>query len=98
MDVEDESDEESDDESIDEELGYISPLETVNPYMSFKNALTGESPTLELPALQLIISLVLSAFQMKNGAGYQVATTSLGIEQQTLLMEIMAIADKPAAA
>lgn len=35
---------------------------------------------------------------MKNAAGYQAATTSLNVEQQTALMEIMAIADKPSTA
>jgi hypothetical protein len=34
---EDESDE---DDLIEEELGFISPLDTVNPYTSFKQALT----------------------------------------------------------
>ncbi|EJC98943.1 ARM repeat-containing protein [Fomitiporia mediterranea MF3/22] len=68
--------EESDDEEVDEELGFISPLDTVDPYSTFKNALT--------------------AFQMKNPAMYQAATTSLNIEQQTALMEIMAIAEKNA--
>lgn len=38
-------DEESEDESdIDEELGYISPLDNVDPYVTFKQALTGVSP------------------------------------------------------
>ncbi|KAJ7578155.1 armadillo-type protein [Mycena floridula] len=38
--VDEDSDEEDSDESdIDEELGYISPLDTVNPYISFKQAL-----------------------------------------------------------
>ncbi|KAI5123131.1 hypothetical protein M0805_000834 [Coniferiporia weirii] len=71
---EEDSDEESDDEEIDEDLGYISPLETVDPYISFKQALT--------------------TFQMKNPALYQASTTSLNVEQQTALMEIMAIAEK----
>jgi len=31
-----------DSDPIDEELGYLSPLEPVNPYVSFKVALTGE--------------------------------------------------------
>lgn len=39
-----ESDSESDDESIDEEIGFISPLDNVDPYVSFKTALTGISP------------------------------------------------------
>ncbi|KAI0786127.1 ARM repeat-containing protein [Abortiporus biennis] len=68
--------EESDDESdvMEEELGYISPIENVDPYSSFKNALT--------------------AFQMRNGHYYQVATTSLSPDQQTLLMEVMRIAEE----
>ena len=35
--------ESEDEEEIDEELGYISPLEKVDPYVTFKQALTGES-------------------------------------------------------
>jgi len=38
----------------------------------------------------------LPAFQMQNSSSYQVATTSLNIEQQTLLMEVMRIADQQA--
>ena len=37
---EDVSDDE-DEEDIEEELGYISPLDTVDPYITFKQALTG---------------------------------------------------------
>ena len=33
-------DEESDEDEIEEELGFISPLDSVNPYASFKQALT----------------------------------------------------------
>ncbi|KAH7924546.1 ARM repeat-containing protein [Leucogyrophana mollusca] len=65
-----ESSEESD---IEEELGFFSPLDTVDPYTTFKQALT--------------------TFQVQNGDLYQAATTSLSIEQQTLLMEVMAIAE-----
>jgi hypothetical protein len=36
-DVEDSDDEE---EEVEEELGYISPLDKVNPYSTFKQALT----------------------------------------------------------
>ena len=39
-----------------------------------------------------------TAFQMKNGQGYQIATTSLSSEQQTFLMEVMRLADEHAAA
>ncbi|KAK0487807.1 armadillo-type protein [Armillaria novae-zelandiae] len=69
-----ESDEyDSDDEDIEEELGYYSPLDNVNPYVSFQQAL--------------------SAFQMKSSPVYQAATTSLTVEQQTVLMEVMKVAD-----
>ena len=34
------------------------------------------------------------AFQMQNAAGYQAATTALDIDQQTLLMEVMRIAEQ----
>ncbi|KAJ6585487.1 armadillo-type protein [Mycena capillaripes] len=71
------SDEDEDDE-ITEELGYFSALDNVNPYASFKQALT--------------------TFQMQNGPVYQAATTSLNLEQQTLLMEVMRIAETQATA
>jgi len=32
-------DEDDDEESIEEELGYISPLDSVDPYVAFKQAL-----------------------------------------------------------
>ncbi|KAH8091016.1 armadillo-type protein [Cristinia sonorae] len=63
----------SEDTEIMEDLGYISPLDTIDPYITFKQALT--------------------AFQMKNGSGYQAATTSLSPEQQTWLMDVMRIAE-----
>ncbi|KAH7915448.1 armadillo-type protein [Hygrophoropsis aurantiaca] len=58
---------------IEEELGFFSPLDTVDPYTTFKQALT--------------------TFQNQNSDLYQAATTSLSIEQQTLLMEVMTIAE-----
>ncbi|KAF7364786.1 Importin N-terminal domain-containing protein [Mycena venus] len=75
-----EGEEDSDDEEdeITEELGYFSALDSVNPYASFKQALT--------------------TFQMQNAPVYQAATTSLTLEQQTLLMEVMRIAEQPAGA
>ncbi|PSR70855.1 hypothetical protein PHLCEN_2v13296 [Hermanssonia centrifuga] len=72
-----EGDEESistEESEVDEELGYISPLDIVDPYVSFKQALT--------------------AFQMKDGNNYQRGTTSLGPEQQALLMEVMRVAEE----
>ncbi|KZT65852.1 ARM repeat-containing protein [Daedalea quercina L-15889] len=70
----DDDEESEDDSDIDEELGYISPLDPVDPYVSFKQALT--------------------AFQMKSPSAYQLATTSLNAEQQTMLMEVMRIAEE----
>ncbi|KAH9924352.1 ARM repeat-containing protein [Epithele typhae] len=75
---EDVSDDEDEEDDIEEELGYISPLDNVNPYVTFKASLT--------------------VFQMKNGQGYQLATTSLTSEHQTFLMEVMRIAGEQAAA
>jgi len=40
----------------------------------------------------------LTTFQMQNGPSYQVATTSLTVEQQTLLMEVMRMAELQSAA
>ncbi|KAF9065181.1 armadillo-type protein [Rhodocollybia butyracea] len=71
----DDVDDESEESDIEEELGYISPLDSVNPYAAFKQSLT--------------------AFQMRNPAGYQAATTALNVEEQTLLMEVMRLADEP---
>ncbi|KAJ7364882.1 armadillo-type protein [Mycena albidolilacea] len=73
-----EDSDDDDDDEISEELGYFSALDTVNPYASFKQALT--------------------TFQMQNAPVYQAATTSLTLEQQTLLMEVMRIAEQPASA
>jgi hypothetical protein len=41
----------TDDEDIEEELGFISPLDTVNPYVTFKQALTGTSSPSPSPPL-----------------------------------------------
>ncbi|KAJ7704207.1 armadillo-type protein [Mycena metata] len=68
-----EDDEDDEDDEIAEELGYFSALDNVDPYATFKQALT--------------------TFQMQNGLVYQAATTSLSLEQQTLLMEVMRIAE-----
>jgi len=72
-DIDEDSDE--DESDVEEELGYISPLDKVNPYVTFKQALT--------------------TFQMQNVPSYQAATTSLNVEQQTALMEVMRIAEQP---
>ena len=81
-----------DDEDIEEELGYISPLDTVDPYVSFKQALTGQFCA--IPAPMHPADFNPTAFQMKNGNAYQLGTTSLVPEQQTLLMEVMRIAEE----
>ncbi|KAF9451856.1 ARM repeat-containing protein [Macrolepiota fuliginosa MF-IS2] len=69
-------DDDTDDEDIDEELGYISPLDNVDPYVTFKQAL--------------------GAFEAQNPQMYQLATTSLNIEQQTQLMEVIRQAEQNA--
>jgi hypothetical protein len=78
-------------------LGYISALDSVNPYVSFKQALTSTSRLVSWNTSLLLIIIVSVAFQMQNGPFYQVATTALSVEQQTLLMEVMRQADIPSA-
>ncbi|KAF8840780.1 ARM repeat-containing protein [Paxillus ammoniavirescens] len=63
----------SEESEIEEELGFFSLIDAINPYTTFKQALT--------------------TFQTKNGALYQAATTILSVEQQTVLMEVMAMAE-----
>lgn len=86
----DDDDESSDESEIEEELGYFSPLDHVDPYVSFKQALTS---TCDFLLLWIIAECPHIAFQMQNPASYQVSTTSLNVEQQTLLMEVMRIAE-----
>ena len=93
---EDVSDDE-DEEDIEEELGYISPLDTVDPYITFKQALTGTYMYSNLYPVGFQLTYP-AAFQMKNGPGYQVATTSLSPDLQTFLMEVMRLADEHATA
>jgi importin-7 len=83
---EDDVDEESD---IDEELGYLSPLDNVNPYVSFKQALTSTPCSLLLIPALTIYPTPRTALQVQNAACYQASTASLSVEQQTLLMEVM---------
>ncbi|KAJ7696679.1 armadillo-type protein [Mycena rosella] len=70
-------DDDDEDDDIAEELGYFSALDNVDPYVSFKQALT--------------------TFQMQNAPVYQAATTSLSLDDQTLLMEVMRIAETQSA-
>ena len=86
-------DDESDDENVEEELGYLSPLDNVNPYASFKQALTSELLG-RLYQGEALLTIIL-AFQMQNPEAYQAATTSLSPEQQTLLMEVMKLTETP---
>lgn len=87
---------ESEDEEIEEELGYISPLDNVDPYVSFKQALTSMSLLMWECEANFLIPLI--AFQMQNSSSYQTATTALTVEQQTLLMEAMNTAELNSAA
>lgn len=91
---EEEDSDDEDDESLDEELTYLSPIDNVNPYVTFKRALTG---TLCPPSLFCVTrgaDAVITAFQMSNPAGYAAGTTSLTPEQSTMLMEIMKKAEE----
>ncbi|KAG6330261.1 hypothetical protein ID866_8829 [Astraeus odoratus] len=63
----------SEESEIEEELGFFSMLDAINPYITFKHALTN--------------------FQTRNSALYQAATTLLSVEQQTILMEVMTLAE-----
>lgn len=91
---EDFSDDEEEDD-IDEELGYISPLDNADPYVSFKQALTSTFSR-QILSGQPLTSIVVG-FQMKNSQGYQLATTSLSPDLQTFLMEVMRLAEEHAA-
>ena len=42
LDEVEEEEEEEEEEKVEEELGFISPLDNINPYVSFKQALTGK--------------------------------------------------------
>lgn len=83
----------SEEEEIEEELGYFSPLDTVNPYETFKNALT--SSFCSRPLVRPVLTHFTIDFQHKNPTAYQTATTSLDVEQQTALIEVMKKADLP---
>ena len=90
---EEEDSDDEDDESLDEELTYLSPIDNVNPYVTFKRALTG-TLWYNLPACAKVLTHGLVAFQMSNPSGYSSGTTSLTAEQSTLLMEIMKKAEE----
>lgn len=96
----DDSDDDDSDDEIDEELGYISPLDTVDPYVTFKQALGSTFS----PPYRFVLgsnscmrtSICSTAFEAQNPQMYQLATTSLNIEQQTQLMEIIRQAEQNA--
>jgi importin-7 len=87
------SDSSSEEEDIEEELGYFSPLDTVDPYKTFKVALTSLCLSRSLSWHALI--LLPTAFQLKNPTAHQAATTSLDVEQKTTLIEVMKKAELP---
>ena len=62
-DDEEEDEYESDDDDLEEELGFISPLETVNTYLTFKVALNGMCPHLLLSPTNL------SSFSSRDATG-----------------------------
>jgi importin-7 len=49
----------SDEEEIEEELGFISPLDAVNPYVTFKQALIGTLPSSHPQFPQPLLKLML---------------------------------------
>jgi len=75
-DAEEEDDDDDDDFEIEEELGLVTPLDNVNPYIVFKNAL--------------------NTFQVQNPALYEAATENLDLDQQTLLMDVLRVAEAQA--
>ena len=85
-----------DEDDVIEELSFMSPLDNVNPYTSFKQALTSWVFFFFFPSRADGLSFIFTyiAFQMQNAMGYQTATTVLDIEQQTMLMEVMRIAEQ----
>lgn len=84
--------EEDEEEDVEEELGFISPLDSADPYIRFKQALTSE---LFFRCPRNCGGLtIFKVFQMRSPTLYQASTTALNIEQQTVLMEVMTIADK----
>ncbi|KAG1858851.1 armadillo-type protein [Suillus subluteus] len=64
----------SEESEIEEELGFFSPLDNINTYVTFKQAL--------------------QTFQNQNSALYQAATTMLTVERQTVLMEVVTMANQ----
>jgi hypothetical protein len=85
--TDDDEEEDISDEEIEEELGFISPLDTVDPYSTFKHALSG----MYIRAARITRRLIPRAvFQAKNGGAYQQGTTALSMDEQTFLMEVMA--------
>jgi hypothetical protein len=97
-----------DDEEIDEEPGYISFLETVDPYVQFKRVLTSKCLFLSslffyfyvrfmVQMIDVHFSLVTDS-QMKSPAVCQASATSLNIEHQAVLMKVMFIAEENTAA
>jgi hypothetical protein len=88
----------SDEEEIEEELGFISPLDTVNPYVTFKQALTSMCLSVLRVCVPVTDGSCWVALEVKDRVTYQAATTSLNVEQQTVLMEIMRMAEEAAGA
>lgn len=46
------------DEDIEEELGYISPLDSVDPYLAFKRSLSSEYSVTELLAVWRMLMIL----------------------------------------
>lgn len=98
----DDGDDDDDEESIEEELGYLSPLDSVDSYRRFKQALGSKFFLSQVfsdelfPDFFFAYMIIIIDFEVANPQMYQMATTSLDIEQQTQLMEIIRQAEKNA--
>lgn len=55
--ADDETLDSSDDDSVDEELGFETPLDSADPYLAFKRALTGEPSAPRLIRITLLMLL-----------------------------------------
>ena len=90
----DDDTEEVEESDIEEELGFFSLVDAINPYTTFKHALTSAWIFFGIVSPRcLLVLLPRLAFQNKIPALYQAATTALSVEQQTVLMEVMSLAE-----
>lgn len=90
-DIRDDVSDDSEESEIEEELGFFSLIDAINPYTTFKHALT--SAFLIFVSAAVLTCALGIALQTKNADLYRAATTVLSVEQQTVLMEVMSLAE-----